>query len=394
MFMKKSDSTCPAVSWLPSGVVVFWVSLFAITVGTFTYSGVAVILGILGLLILWLARWLAGRQVCQLELERLLPKRVFPGESFEIETRLLNRRSLIASRDLQLTDKLAGLGGRRINVSHVPPKRSVLMTYPAKVFQRGRIRSSQFELYSRWPFGFFQSRSSGRFVATRGGDDVILVAPKPLVPGYLDRIMQRIEQEAVLFSDLIPDSPTEFRALREFRPGDPVKSIHWPASSRSGSVIVRENDPPSPKPCCHGIFLHQYVPGGELNQPDKFERMLRIACGLLIRFWQRNLPVIVRLELANRKVFQVPTQDSYHTVLDSLAEAVSCPRGSLDHLGEGWELFEPCDQVFVLGDWDQQQWQSEIDGKHPSIVCIDPHICVVKKRTPRVGPIRGKLLTP
>ena len=90
-------------------------------------------------------------------------------------------------------------------------------------------------MVSDWPFGFFRTTLEGQFRPIRPGDDLLLVAPKPVIPRYLETILQRLERESALFSDLLPEDPTEFRALREYRSGDSLKAIHWPATSRASS---------------------------------------------------------------------------------------------------------------------------------------------------------------
>ena len=37
--------------------------------------------------------------------------------------------------------------------------------------------------------------------------------------------------------------PFLYRGIREYRPGDPVRDIHWPASARTGETMVRVHDP-------------------------------------------------------------------------------------------------------------------------------------------------------
>jgi len=209
----------------------------------------------------------------------------------------------------------------------------------------------------------------------------MLIAPKPVLPSFVDGILQQIEQESALFSELVPDEPGEFRSLREFRSGDSLKSIHWPATSRAKSIIVREFDPPRPRPQRQGIWLHQFAAPGEMNQPDRFEKILRVTCGLLVRFWQREMPVVMRIELAGQRlVYQLPDRHDFHEVLDVLAEARSQPAKSLEYLSEGWEIFEDCDQVFVLGDCPRELWQAETTGLHPAIVCLDPVSGEIAKR--------------
>jgi len=67
-------------------------------------------------------------------------------------------------------------------------------------------------------------------------------------------------------------SSGEFLSLREYRPGDPLRLIHWKSWARTGKPIVREiEDTFFPR---HGLVLDTFVPpGGELC----FEEAVSIA---------------------------------------------------------------------------------------------------------------------
>ena len=80
-------------------------------------------------------------------------------------------------------------------------------------------------------------------------------------------------------------------------------------------------------------------------------------------------------------------------MLDALAEVQSCPATTLEHLQDGWELFEDCDQVFVLGDFDREIWQSKTEGRHPAVICLDPFTGGIKKRAARAIKPATKVLT-
>ena len=138
--MSESADQNPTVSVTASGVTVFWLSLFAIQIGIYIYSGPILVLGMMGLLLIQIAKFLAGRQLKKLRLSRRLPKRGFPGETFEVETRFANQRNRLNSREIVLEDKLAGHGGRGINFTEVAARSFQTSSYPAKVFQRGRLR--------------------------------------------------------------------------------------------------------------------------------------------------------------------------------------------------------------------------------------------------------------
>jgi uncharacterized protein (DUF58 family) len=65
-------------------------------------------------------------------------------------------------------------------------------------------------------------------------------------------------------------SGTEMFGVREYRPGDPLRRIHWRSSARHGELIVREFEPPGVQTL--GIFCDPSPP-----TPEAADQIARIA---------------------------------------------------------------------------------------------------------------------
>jgi len=65
-------------------------------------------------------------------------------------------------------------------------------------------------------------------------------------------------------------SGTEMFGVREYRPGDPLRRIHWRSSARHGELIVREFEPPGVQTL--GIFCDPAPPS-----PEAADQIARIA---------------------------------------------------------------------------------------------------------------------
>jgi uncharacterized protein (DUF58 family) len=65
-------------------------------------------------------------------------------------------------------------------------------------------------------------------------------------------------------------SGTEMFGVREYRPGDPLRRIHWRSSARHGELIVREFEPPGVQTL--GIFCDPAPP-----TPEAADQIARLA---------------------------------------------------------------------------------------------------------------------
>ncbi len=372
----------------PVGIVVMWVSIAIFVFGCFFFSGPALLLGLIGFSLLLIARFVSRAQLRDLTLERHLPRRAFLGEPFIIQTRIQNLKSTRSVGALEIQDGLINRNKNAVFVPLIQRLSSTQIEYHCRLFRRGWNAGNRYQLSSFWPLGLFASQTSGIFKSADPKNDGVLILPRPLVPGFLGQILDRIESEAAQFSANQPDQLSEFRSLREFRSGDAVKTIHWPTSSRAGKIIVRETDPPKPRPRRYGILIHRMAPSGELIQPERFELILRIASGLLTRFQTRGIPVTFLAGFGDKKAIRVPENLGTFRALELLARSKNRNVDELGILLEQATEFEQCDQIFVLGPAQRILWQDEVRLTFPSAICVDPE-SISSSRQPKRLRIAG-----
>lgn len=82
--------------------------------------------------------------------------------------------------------------------------------------------------------------------------------------------------DAVLTSSV--GESLEFRALRDYRPGDPTNKIHWKSWAKVGKPIVKEQQDESA--VHHGLILDTFYPEA---YSELFEEMLAIATSILMQ---------------------------------------------------------------------------------------------------------------
>lgn len=122
----------------------------------------------------------------------------------------------------------------------------------------------------------------------------VLVYPRLMDERELPAPLSRLLQEATVRRSLATD-PFLVRGIRPYRPGDPVRDIHWAATARMGETQVRLHDPAAqmrlmvvfnmePKPGQWGDTMMDY-------EQEAVERMISLAATVCVRALRSGLPV-------------------------------------------------------------------------------------------------------
>lgn len=357
-----SPAFAPVVSLTPAGTIALVAAIVPTAVGALMLSGPIFASGLLALVLLGMARLAARRHLNGMQVKRELPSRGCTGESFTVETRLLPGAAFPAGTTLRFRDPLASTTGEK---RLVPGDATPALRYTGKSSRRGIHRPRPWMITSTWPLGLFTTDRSGAFLDS----DTLLLHPKPFLPQRLRSHLEKLALESIENSPEPPDPVADFRLLREFRPGDAVKRIHWPASLRTGQLQVAELEPPRPKPRRYGILIHAYEPAGQVLTPETFEMILRIAAGLLQRFQREEIPVVFRH--FPDKPSSLTHRSEIGQALDHLALCHKRPLSSLDAIAAAAADFRYCDEVFILSDCPRGEWESILREHFPANTCID-----------------------
>jgi uncharacterized protein (DUF58 family) len=174
----------------------------------------------------------------KLTVKRVSPEFAFAGEMIAVELVLQNEKSVFSSSLMAVTDTLTNDRERLqtgVLIARVPPRDERSSRYQVTLMQRGRYRLGPVYVGSRFPLGIVERG----LVFDLPGD--ILVAPRlgHLTPrwrrehGLADELVHRPNTRAGIFED-------EFHRIREYRPGDNPRLIHWRSSARQNQLMVRE----------------------------------------------------------------------------------------------------------------------------------------------------------
>ncbi|MFK7819080.1 MAG: DUF58 domain-containing protein [Planctomycetaceae bacterium] len=182
--------------------------------------------------------WIVYAMLRRVEVNRECPPSAGAGETFSVHITLRNKRRFLSCRLMRIEDtlsnKLEELKGR-VLFFRIPVQESRTTSYRVRLMQRGIYTLGPTLVSSRFPFGLGER---GRYFET---PDEILIHPQigELSPACWRRVLgdDRPALEHRARSGVFDD---DFNQIREYRPGDPVRNIHWRTSARMNDLMVRE----------------------------------------------------------------------------------------------------------------------------------------------------------
>jgi uncharacterized protein (DUF58 family) len=271
----------------------FLFAIFCVLLGIFAVSGVLSVL---------VAR--------RMEITRLVPETAPVGEVFSVSVRIRNAKRLLPAFCLKFEDRLTH-DGRLAPLQPTPvwlplarAGRRVRGSYYLAAHERGWARLGPFTLCSEFLPGLFTWR------AEIPGGDRILVTPRigQLGRRLVSTLFARVDyadRPAVEFAR----GDDEFAGVREYRPGDHPRRIHWKMSARRpGQLLVREYEDPKVRDAV--VLLDTFLPNpNDQRRRARLERGISFAATLVdallaegysIRF-RTFAPDPVHLELEARR---------------------------------------------------------------------------------------------
>ncbi|HVB94409.1 MAG TPA: DUF58 domain-containing protein [Acidimicrobiales bacterium] len=156
-------------------------------------------------------------------------------------------------------------GRRRVTVEVVPDRRGV-------------IRSVILEVASSSPFGMLWWATEVVVPLSRP----LHVAPRMGSAGKADETSDDRSGSA---TRRISSITGEARGIRQYQPGDLKRTVHWPATSHTGTLMVSETERATDSPVVVEVSLPADVQGAEREA----ERVMAVVSGYL----SRGIPVTV-----------------------------------------------------------------------------------------------------
>jgi uncharacterized protein (DUF58 family) len=213
--------------WL-AGIIVLSIVVPS-TAGLLIAFGVASLVAVLGL---W--TWLVRRS---LKVEVDLPERLVQGEVASMRVVVANHSRLPAPR-VRVEIKLPPgrlLPGETVLEVSLPGRSSITREAEVSAYVRGHWSSPPVRVEVADPWGVWLRSTNAPAPPT------VVVLPS-LVP------VRRLDLPAISPLAEVPDTrslttdPAAIVGVRPYEPGDPLRSIHWPATAATGVLVRRETE--------------------------------------------------------------------------------------------------------------------------------------------------------
>lgn len=177
---------------------------------------------------------LSDLALLSIRVRRNVPQRLFAEATSLVEIIVANGKRFIPSFSLEVEDLADDEPNeRRCYFLKIAPRGDQVAAYRRTPGRRGVLRLSAFRVATRYPFGLIEK---GRHF-----EDAIEVLVYPaLVP------VPRVDLSRALTGKQRPTGRpgmgTEIVGVREYRPGDEARAIHWRRTASLGRLVVREHE--------------------------------------------------------------------------------------------------------------------------------------------------------
>ena len=254
------------------------------------------------------------------EMRLQLPEHIFAGQPVRSLVEVHNEKLTLPSFSLRVEavrgKKVANTPMLETPVyfpyipKHDRAQQHVPMTFP----RRGIYSQEAFRIVTRFPFGFLQK--------ARRVDLKSEALVYPSVEPTQDFFEVLPGMQGALES-LAKGRGQDLYALRDYQPRDSSRHVHWKASARLGSLMVREFT--REDDCRVVLVLDPHISAGlAAKQADaRFERAVTMCAALAWHFYERN--AILQFRTAGFETPLVEAEDIIFEILRYLATAKSLP---------------------------------------------------------------------
>jgi len=274
-----------------------------------------------------------------------LPEHIFAGRTIRAVVELHNEKLILPSFALRVElaktkhSEKAALLETPVYFPYLPKHERMAQSVPITFARRGIYRQEDFRIVTRFPFGFLQKAQHVK----RPTEALVYPSVEPsleffeILPGLQGALQSRNKGRG-----------QDLYALRDYLPTDSARHVHWKASARAGSLMVREFSREED----YRILLvldpfmaaakNQRGTSSERSTADRFERAVTLCAALAWFFFECN--AVLQFRTAGAETPLAPGEQTIYTILRHLALAQPLPsdpqRALLADLAASPELFK------------------------------------------------------
>lgn len=216
------------------------------------------------------ASLLIRHRLSAVAVERTLPEQVRAGDDVAVTLTVSNRGSATVPA-LRLEDHHPAFAARAILVEALPPGGRAVFEQVLSARRRGVYEQGRVTLTTGWPFGIVRSR---RELVVPGA---LVVVPRWVQLGSFPILEPSSSPAEVLHERARTRAGEEYFGVREYRPGDPQRFVHWRSTARAGRLVVREFEEQVAAPL--GLVLAG-ASAGDAHGDPAFEALVEAAASI------------------------------------------------------------------------------------------------------------------
>ncbi|MFH1888489.1 MAG: DUF58 domain-containing protein [Candidatus Omnitrophota bacterium] len=290
--------------------------------------------------------WIAiGYLGINLSLARRTTTKLEEDDTVEIET-IVSNKSLLPIFNFVLEDHLTcaapGERERRFILEYIGPRSTASLKYRCQCPLRGRYEIGPIHIYIFDPWGLFFLKKTFFLYSE------LYVYPRTFNISKFPPLTKGTAPWFGIETGRVSGDDHEFYGIREYKPGDPIKRIHWLSSARKNKLIVKQFQ--------HQVFFRATIIFN-LNKERNYgegkesvaEYIIKIAASVAKYFIERNVSVEVIAHIG--ETVYIPFNkgpEHLEDVLKLLTIAKAESMVSLNELFQEFSSYIPNDSSLIV----------------------------------------------